>query len=46
VVGKIFVLDDVHVDIEGEAEDNVAGAPGVASSHTCARLKLSNRLRK
>ena len=33
MVRAIFVGDDVHVDVEGEAEDDVAGA---SRSHACA----------
>ena len=43
---RAIIIDDVHVDIEGEAEDDVAGTPGDASSHACARFELSNRLKK
>jgi len=33
--GRTIVVDDGHVDVEGEAEDDVAGAAGVSTSYAC-----------
>ena len=36
---RAIVVDDVHVDIEGELEDDTAGAAGISGSHACAYIR-------
>jgi len=37
--GRTIVVDDGHVDVEGEAEDDVAGTAGVSTSHACTYIR-------